>query len=357
LKYQLFYEDKKIKWKIVEKFMNATMSPDQTKHQPVMLEQVLSIISPQHGGTFIDCTFGGGGYSQAILKYPNTKVFAIDRDKLTKKYADILVRKFPTRFVFFQDKFSNLDKIIKLNTKPRAIIFDLGLSSFQLADYQRGFSFKSKDSLSMQMGINKYSAYDVVNTLDKKNLANIIKILGDEKDGKKIANNIVNYRTKKPIQTSEELANIINDAKKNYNSYKKNSATKAFQAIRIFVNQELSQLILGLIVATQLLMKGGTLIVISFHSLEDKIVKNFFNSYFDLNKNPSRYIPLQEKKSGLFELISKKPLTPAKKEIQLNIRSRSAKLRYAIRNSNKFFYPKEFEKEFKNYLEIEEIRL
>ena len=195
--------------------MNATMSLDQTKHHPVMLDQVLSIISPQHGGIFIDCTFGGGGYSHAILKYPDTKVIAIDRDKLTHQYANILKKKFPKRFSFFQDKFSNLDKIIKLNSKPRAIIFDLGLSSFQLADYQRGFSFKSKGLLSMQMGINKYSAYDVVNTLDKKNLANIIKILGEEKDGKKIANNIVKYRTKKPIQTPEELAYIINDVKRN----------------------------------------------------------------------------------------------------------------------------------------------
>ena len=197
--------------------MNATMSLEKTKHYPVMLNQVLSIISPQHGGTFIDCTFGGGGYSQAILKYPGTKVLAIDRDKSTQQYADVLVKKFPKRFSFFQNKFSNLNKIIKSDSNPRAIIFDLGLSSFQLSDHQRGFSFKSNGFLSMQMGINKYSAYDVVNTLDRKNLANIIKILGEEKDGKIIANKIVKYRNKKPIKTSQELASIINDAKKNYN--------------------------------------------------------------------------------------------------------------------------------------------
>ena len=144
--------------------MNATMSLDKTKHHPVMLDQILSIISPQHGGTFIDCTFGGGGYSHAILKYPNTRVFAIDRDKLTQQYANTLVKKFPKRFSFFQDKFSNLNKIIKSDSNPRAIIFDLGLSSFQLSDHQRGFSFKSNGFLSMQMGINKYSAYDVINT-------------------------------------------------------------------------------------------------------------------------------------------------------------------------------------------------
>ena len=336
--------------------MNATMSLDKTKHYPVMLDQLLSIISPQHGGTYIDCTFGGGGYSQAILKYPGTKVLAIDRDQSTQQYADALVKKFPKRFSFFQNKFSNLNKIIRLNLNPRAIIFDLGLSSFQLSDSKRGFSFKSKD-LSMQMGINKYSAYDVVNTLDRKNLANIIKLLGEEKDGKIIANKIVRYREKKPIKTSEELTFIVNNAKKNYNNYKKNSATKTFQAIRIFVNQELTELILGLIVATRMLADGGILAVVSFHSLEDKIVKNFFNLYSNLKKNPSRYLPLNENKDDLFKLLSKKPLIPSKKEIHKNIRSRSAKLRYAIRNNNSFFYPKEFREKFEHYFKIEEIRL
>ena len=197
--------------------MNATMSLDKTKHNPVMLDQILSIISPQHGGTFIDCTFGGGGYSSAILKYPNTKVLAIDRDKNTKENANILLKKFPNRFSFLQNKFSNLENIVKLDLNPTAIIFDLGLSSIQLTDNQRGFSFKSNGSLSMQMGFNNYSAYDVVNNLDKNNLSNLIKILGEEKDGKLIANKIIKYRTIKPINTSEELSSIINEAKKNYN--------------------------------------------------------------------------------------------------------------------------------------------
>ena len=333
------------------------MSLDNTKHQPVMLDQVLSIISPQRGGTFIDCTFGGGGHSHAILQYPDTKVFAIDRDKLAIQHANALVKKFPKRFSFSQNKFSNLNEIIKSDLNPQAIIFDLGLSSFQLSDSQRGFSFKSKGFLSMQMGINKYSAYDVVNTLDKQHLASIIKILGDEKDGKIIANNIIKYRIKKPIKTSEELASIVHYTKKNYNKYKKNPATKTFQAIRIFVNQELTELILGLITAAQLLSNGGILVVISFHSLEDKIVKNFFELYSNLNKNPSRYLPLNKSKSDLFKLLSKKPLTPNKKEISQNIRSRSAKLRYAIRNNNPFFYSNEFKKKFENYFEIEETRL
>ncbi len=205
----------------------------------------------------------------------------------------------------------------------------------------------------MEMGINEYSAYDVINTLGKEHLAKIIKVLGEEKDGKVIANKIDKYRSIKPIKNSKELASIIEKAKKNYKNYKRNPATKTFQAIRIFVNQELTELMSGLIEAARLLANGGILIVVSFHSLEDKIVKNFFNLYSNLRKNPSRYLPIEEKKSDLFKLILKKPLIAHVKEIDKNIRSRSAKLRYAIRNDNSFFYPYEFKNKFINYLKLE----
>jgi len=333
------------------------MSLDNKKHYPVMLDQVLSIISPQHGGTFIDCTFGGGGYSRAILKYPGTKVFAIDRDKITEHYANDLSKKFPDRFNFFRSKFSDLNQVIHSNINPKAIIFDLGLSSIQLLDNQRSFSFNSKSFLSMEMGINKYTAYDVINSLDKRYLANIIKIFGEEKDGKIIANAINKHRIKNLIKTSEELSKIIKSAKKNYNNFKKNPATKTFQAIRIFVNQELTELILGLIEATRILKKDGILIVVSFHSLEDKIVKYFFNLYSNLKKNPSRYLPSKENKSQLFKLLSKKPLIPSQKEIYQNKNSRSAKLRYVIRDDNSFFYPKEFKNKFQDYFNLEAINL
>ena len=337
--------------------MNATMSLDNKKHYPVMLDQVLSIISPQHGGTFIDCTFGGGGYSRAILKYPGTKVFAIDRDKITEHYANDLSKKFPDRFNFFRSKFSNLNQVIHSNINPKAIIFDLGLSSIQLLDNQRSFSFNSKSFLSMEMGINKYTAYNVINSLDKRYLSNIIKIFGEEKDGKIIANAINKHRIKNSIKTSEELSKIIKSAKKNYNNFKKNPATRTFQAIRIFVNQELTELILGLIEATRILKKDGILIVVSFHSLEDKIVKYFFNLYSNLKKNPSRYLPSTENKSQLFKLLSKKPLIPSQEEIHQNKSSRSAKLRYVIRNDNSFFYPKEFKNKFQDYFNLEAINL
>jgi len=340
--------------------MNATMSSEKTKHQPVMLDQVLSIISPQHGGTFIDCTFGGGGYSKEILKYPNTKVIAIDRDKSVKKHAKILEEKYPKRFNFIQDKFSNLSKIFNLNSNPKAIIFDLGISSYQLADDERGFSFNSnslKSFLSMEMGINKYSAYDVVNNLDKKDLENIIKILGEEKDGKLIANKIIKARAEKKIKTPKDLVDIINKAKKKYKNYKRNPATKTFQAIRIYVNRELTELINGLIEATKLLPRDGILLVISFHSLEDKIVKYFFNFYSNLKSNPSRYLPSEKKNKVLFKVLSKKSKIPEISEIESNFRSRSAKLRYALRNDTLFFYPKNLEKKFNNYLRTENIKV
>ena len=246
-----------------------------------------------------------------------------------------------------------MNKIAQQNLNPRAVIFDLGLSSFQLSDKERGFSFDSKNFLNMEMGMNEYSAYDIINTLDKEHLAMIIKVLGEEKDGKIIANKIDKYRSIRPIKTSKELATIIGDAKKNYKNYKRNPATKTFQAIRIFVNQELTELMLGLIGAAKLLSNEGILIVVSFHSLEDKIVKSFFNLYSNLRRNPSRYLPIKKNKSSLFKLISKKPLMPDIKEIKKNIRSRSAKLRYAIRNNNSFFYPNEFRNQFMNYFELE----
>jgi len=268
-----------------------------------------------------------------------------------------LLKKFPNRFSFYQEKFSNLSQIEEKKLDIKAIIFDLGLSSFQLADKARGFSFESQDFLNMEMGINKYSAYDVVNTIDKKTLASIIKILGEEKNGKLIANKIDRYRKEKKIKSSQELASIINAAKRNYNSYKKNPATKTFQAIRIFVNKELTELMKGLIEAAKLLPNNGILIVVSFHSLEDKIVKSFFNLYSDIKKNTSRYLPIRQNKFNLFKLISKKPLTADLKEVKENVRSRSAKLRYSVRNNNTIFDFNEFKNKFEIYSSIEEAQI
>ena len=336
--------------------MNATMLLEDKKHFPVMLDQILSIITPQHGGTFIDCTFGNGGYSKAILEYPKTKVIAFDRDKSAEGFSKILQKKYGARFTFLNEKFSKISSHIKKETNSRAIIFDLGFSMTQVKDMSRGFSFDSKCPLDMRMGINKFSASDVLNVLSKDQISDILKYYGDEKDHKKIAFKITEIRKEKKILNTNDLVAIIKNIKRNKNFTKKNLATKSFQAIRIFVNNEISELVKGLIEATKLLAPGGLLIVVSFHSLEDKIVKYFFRNYSEKIKNPSRYLPkLNKEDKRLFNCPEKKPLNPSKDEILKNSPSRSAKLRFGIRNDKKYFFPDELIKKFQNYLDIEKM--
>ena len=218
----------------------------------------------------------------------------------------------------------------------------------------RGFSFDSKSPLDMRMGINKFSAHDVLNKLNQNQISTILKYFGDEKDHKKIAFKLVKLRKNKKILNTDDLVRIIKNVKKNKNFAKKNVATKSFQAIRIFVNNEISELIKGLIEATKLLNPGAILIVVSFHSLEDKIVKYFFRTYSEKSKNPSRYFPKVDKEDiRLFDCPIKKSISPSEKEILINRPSRSAKLRYGIRNNKKYFFPNELTEKFKNYLEIE----
>ena len=192
--------------------MNNQTSSLEFSHIPVMLNEVLKISSPTNGGKFIDCTFGAGGYSKEILKFPTTTVKAIDRDKKTSSFAIQLEKKFPDRFKFYRVKFSELDSISE--DKADVIIFDLGLSSIQLDDLDRGFSFKSKNKLNMTMGLNEVTALEVINNLSEKNLRLIIKILGDEKEASKIAKNIIKFRVKKKITNTNDLVKIIIDSKK-----------------------------------------------------------------------------------------------------------------------------------------------
>ena len=196
------------------------------------------------GGLFVDCTFGGGGYSNAILKFPNTKVIGIDRDSATISIAKNLRKKFKSRFIFYNSKFSQLERILKENADT--FIFDLGLSSLQLKNLERGFSFNSKDKLDMTMGLSKISAQDAVNNLSEHQLKNVIKTLGEEKEASKIAKNIVKARSIKKILRVDELVSIIEKSKKNNYSSRINPSTKTFQALRIFVNKEISELIEGL---------------------------------------------------------------------------------------------------------------
>ena len=337
--------------------MNISITSLEKKHFPVMLDEVIQICKdPKRNQLIIDCTFGGGGYSKALLKFSNVKIIALDRDKSTITRADLLKKKSSNRFKFYNERFSNLDKIISNEKQPDVIIFDLGLSTFQLQDYKRGFSFKATEKIDMQMGLSDISAEKAINTLDEKNLKLILKILGEEQEANKIVKNIIKARQIKKIDTVVELVKIIElSKKKNYNK-KINVCTKTFQALRIFVNKETSELIKGLIKATQYIKQGGKIITISFHSIEDKIIKYYFTNYSSNKSNPSRYMPSQSNIENLFfEKYKNIFLTPDEKEIFKNPASRSAKLRYAIRTKQPFNYPKEFEEKFKKYLDIENV--
>ena len=336
--------------------MNNQTSSLEFSHFPVMLNEVIRLSSISAGERFIDCTFGGGGYSKEILKFPNTHVHAIDRDKNVLSIAKKLETKFPSRFKFHQSKFSELDKIT--NDNVDTIIFDLGLSSIQLNDLERGFSFKSNKKLNMTMGLNEISALDVINNLSETDLKSVIKILGEESEASKIAKNIVSHRIKKKITNTADLVQIIEKSKKKNFSSRINPCTKTFQALRIFVNKEITELINGVISATKKLKPGGKILIISFHSIEDKIVKYFFNNFSNNKSKPSRYFPeSKDFKSILFQDYKNKTLKPTQEEIIKNSRSRSAKLRFATRSENKFEYPKDFIKKFKRYLDLEAINV
>ena len=330
--------------------MEATIVPKMQKHYPVLLKEIISIITPQYGGTFIDCTFGQGGYSKKILEFENTKVIAIDRDIDSKEKANKLKENFEDRFIFKNIKFSQLNNLKLKSEDIKGVIFDLGYSYTQIKDPIKGLSFQSSGSLNMQMGLNNYSAEDAVNKLDEKELEKIFKFFGDEKESKYIARNIIKERLKNKIDT-QTLVKIIDKTKRKKN-FKVNSATKVFQALRIFVNKEISELIYGLINAAKVLKKDGILTVVTFHSLEDKIVKYFFKSLSE-NKSISRYVPVTEQVENLFILSQKKAIVPSDKEISENLPSRSAKLRYAIKKSDFYDFETDILSQFNHLLEIE----
>ena len=330
--------------------MEATIVPKMQKHYPVLLKEIISIITPQYGGTFIDCTFGQGGCSKKILEFKNNKVIALDRDKESEKKANKIRENFEDRFVFKNIKFSQLNNLKLKNEDIRGIIFDLGYSYTQIKDPKKGLSFESNGSLNMQMGLNNYSAEDAVNKLNEKELEKIFKFFGDEKESKYIARNIIKERLKNKIDT-QALVKIIDKTKRKKN-FKVNSATKVFQALRIFVNKEISELIYGLINAAKVLKKDGILTVVTFHSLEDKIVKYFFKSLSE-NKSISRYVPVTKQVETLFKLIQKKAIVPSEKEVSENPPSRSAKLRYGIKKSDFYDFETDILEQFKHLIEIE----
>ena len=330
--------------------MIVTIIPDVRNHYPVLLSELISIITPQYGGTFIDCTFGQGGYTKKILNFPGTKVIGLDRDSDSLKKAEEIQKEFEGRFLFKNIKFSQLNNLKLKDQKVEGIIFDLGYSYTQIKDPKKGLSFETIGELNMKMGINDFSAKEAINNLDEKELTKIFKYFGDEKDSKRIAHNIVEDRATREI-TTEELVRIIESSKRKRN-YKSHCATKVFQALRIFVNKEISELIYGLINAAKIVKKDGIIAIVTFHSLEDKIVKYFFKSLSE-NKSISRYIPKKDEKINLFKIINKKPIVPSEKEIKDNPPSRSAKLRYVIKKEDFYDFETDILDKFNNLIEIE----
>ena len=333
--------------------MDAITVPKVYLHYPVLLKEIISVISPQHGGTFIDCTFGQGGYSKKILDFPQANVIALDRDKESEKVANEFKENFRNRFIFKNIKFSQLNNLKLKNQNIRGVIFDLGYSLTQIKDPKKALSFEAYGKLNMQLGLNSFSAEDVINKLDEKELEKIFKFFGDEKEGKYIARNIVKERLKNKIDT-KSLVEIVDRSKRRKN-FKVHNATKVFQALRIFVNKEISELIFGLINAAKVLKKDGVLGVVTFHSIEDKIVKYFFSNFSSNRSKPSRYFPENNKEDNfsLFDKYKNKVFKPSNREIIKNYSSRSAKLRYAIRSKSDFFYPKGLINKFKIYLDLE----
>ena len=332
------------------------------KHIPVMSEDIDKILAPYKSGIYIDCTFGGGGITRKILSKKNTQVISIDRDNFVEFFSTEIKKEYKERFEFIIDKFSNLENILKernLQKIPVAIIFDLGLSSFQIDNPERGFSYRQDGLLKMTMGKNNVTAHDIVNKLDQKDLRNIFSLFGEDKDSGLIAKLIVQKRKDKEINSTQELAEIILRAKRYKNSkYNKvDSCAKIFQAIRMIVNQELSELYEGLISAIKNLSIDGKIVVITFHSLEDKVVKKIFDIFSNKIIGTSRYLPEGNvsKNFNILEIKNRRPIIASEKETKNNNRARSAKLRCATKIQDHSF---EFKRSYLNlekYFQLEEV--
>ena len=332
------------------------------KHIPVMSEDIDKILTPYKSGVYIDCTFGGGSITREILSKKNTKVISIDRDNFVETFSKEISKEYNNRFEFIIDRFSNLENILKernLQKVPVAIIFDLGLSSFQIDNPERGFSYRQDGLLKMTMGKNNVTAHDIVNKLDLKDLRNIFNLFGEDKDSGLIAKLIVQKRQDKEINSTKELVEIILRAKRYKNSkYNKvDSCAKIFQAIRMIVNQELTELYEGLISAINNLSIDGKIVVITFHSLEDKIVKKVFDFFSNKKKGTSRYLPQNNENENfnILEIKDRKPTIASEKEIKNNNRARSAKLRCATKVQDHSF---EFKRSYLNlekYFQLEEV--
>jgi 16S rRNA (cytosine1402-N4)-methyltransferase len=301
------------------------------RHLPVMLREVVSSLKPKDGGKYIDATFGAGGHSRALLAAAGCEVLGFDRDPRTVADAAGVVNEFGGRLTVIEANFSEMLEIAPRHgfDQVDGILFDFGVSSMQLDEAERGFSFRFDGPLDMRMSASGISAADVVNKYDERDLARIISTLGEEKKAKFAARAIIGARKEKEIATTAELAKILREA-----IHSKpgdiDAATRTFQALRIYVNDELGEISKGLLAAEQLLKAGGVLSVISFHSLEDRLVKTFIASR---SQAPaiSRHAPEVKVAASSFKAVQRKALVAGEEELKMNPRSRSAKLRIAER--------------------------
>jgi len=304
------------------------------RHTPVMLAEVMGLLTPVAGGTFIDGTFGAGGYTSAILG-AGASVIAIDRDPSAIAAGMALVGDSGGRLTLVEGRFSDLDAIAAAHGKERVdgVVLDVGVSSMQLDEAARGFSFRLDGPLDMRMGGEGPSAADVVNRFEPRDLARVIAVLGEEKRARAVASAIARARARQDLAGTAELAEIVARAVGHRATDKIHPATRTFQALRIFVNRELDELADALAASERVLAEGGRLVVVAFHSLEDRIVKRFLAERSEARPRGSRHLPEEAIPAPTFELLTRGALTPGEEEIARNPRARSARLRAARRTA------------------------
>jgi len=297
-------------------------------HVPVLLDRVVEWLAVRDGGLYVDGTFGAGGYTRAILQTAGARVIGIDRDQAAIARGADLVSQAQGRLELVEERFGELQSVVA-EASADGIVFDLGVSSMQLDQGERGFSFRLAGPLDMRMGHDGPTAADVVARAPERDLAAIIATLGEERQARAVARAIVKARSEQPVDTTRALADIVARVVHMRDSAI-HPATRTFQALRIFVNEELAELAQGLAAAEHALKPGGRLVVVSFHSLEDRIVKNFLTAR---GRAPatSRHQPEVAAAPPSFSLLTRKPEIPGDAEIAANPRARSAKLRAAER--------------------------
>jgi 16S rRNA (cytosine1402-N4)-methyltransferase len=301
----------------------------------VLLTEVLASLAPHDGEAFIDATFGAGGYTRAILNSARCRVLAIDRDPGAIALANALAAEFPARLSVAEAPFGTLDAVAARHgfDSVDGVVLDIGVSSMQLDEPERGFSFQAEGPLDMRMSREGRTAADIVNEADEETLARIIYLLGEERRSRAIARAIVAARAEAPLTTTRDLSEVVARVFGGRKVDGRHPATRTFQALRIHVNDELGELARGLAAAERCLKPGGRLVVVTFHSLEDRIVKRFLGERAGKEARGSRHLPAQSVKSRppSFRILNQRPLTPSKGELEVNPRARSARLRAAVR--------------------------